>query len=157
MKIIIEKTHPDAVIPKVQTKGAACVDLVAVEVIVTGRHAVVKFGLKSVIPQGWCVTLQPRSSFSWKGWIMANSPGQIDSDYRGEWMAKFEAIPQDIGTYIMSRGPYFRYSDFPYKVEDRAIQAKLERVEPMEFEEGLVDETERGEGSFGSTDIVNAV
>ena len=86
---------------------------------------------------------------------MQNSPGQIDSDYRGEWMIKFEAIPLDVNT--TGRGSLlstkFTLNPFPYKVGDRVAQIFFERVIPMEFEEVEELSTSDRKGGFGSTGV----
>jgi dUTP pyrophosphatase len=150
--IKFKRLHTNAVIPKYETHGAACVDLIITEIDYQYENFVtVKFGFSSEIPEGYKVHLQPRSSFCQQGWIMQNSPGIIDSDYRGEWKTKFEAIP--IGVKLNNYGDVqLFYADFPYKVGDRAIQASVEVNIHMNFRE--VEEltsTLRGEGSFGST------
>lgn len=152
--IKFKRLHEKAVIPQYATPGSACVDLVATEIIYEDENKVtVKFGFATQIAEGYKVIIQPRSSFSHKSWIMANSPGQIDSDYRGEWMAKFEAIPiasfdngEDTGKFPLT------YEIFPYKVGDRVVQSSVEVNIHMKFlEVKELDTTVRGEGGFGST------
>lgn len=146
MKVKIKKIHPNAIIPKFTTEGAACMDVVATEVNIKKRIAEVKLGFSTEIPRGYKAVMSPRSSFTHQGWVLQNSPCQIDSDYRGEWMIKFEAIPT-----------YFQFSEmsyhlFPYKVGDRVAQMWLEKVVEFKFEEvNELSETERGSGGFGST------
>lgn len=145
--IKFKRMHKEAVIPQYQTPGAACVDLVATEVIYEDENKVtVKFGFAAQIPEGYKVLLQPRSSFTHKSWFMANSPGQIDSDYRGEWMAKFEAIPLGVKDGILT------YEVFPYKAGDRVVQSSVEVNIHMKFVlvEDL-DDSIRGTGGFGHT------
>lgn len=97
VQVKIKKLHPDAVIPHFATPGSACVDVVATKVnYLDDNRVVVYLGFALEIPVGYKVCLAPRSSFTQKGWIMQNSPAQIDSDYRGELMLRFEAIPQQI-------------------------------------------------------------
>lgn len=148
-KIKIKKLHPNAVIPKRITLGAACSDVVATEVEINNNLALVKLGFSTEIPEGYKMCVSPRSSFTQKGWVMQNSPGQIDSDYRGEWMIKFEAFPA-CADYSREEG--LIYPEFPYKAGDRVAQIWLEKIEDFEFEEveELV-ESERADGSFGST------
>ena|SRR5688572_17281216 len=145
--IKFKRIHKDAVIPQYQTQGAACVDLVATEVEYTEENKVlVKFGFAGQIPEGYKVFIAPRSSFTHKSWFMANSPGQIDSDYRGEWMAKFEAIPVGVKDDILI------YDVFPYKPGDRVVQASVEVNIHMAFKEVEdLDDSIRGKGGFGHT------
>lgn len=159
--IKFKRIHKNAVIPKQESKGAACMDLVITEIEqLDEEKVIVKFGFATAIPEGFKVVMAPRSSFTHKGWILANSPCQIDSDYRGEWIAKFDAIPINYNSYIRYRDGTennygMQYPEFPYKVGDRILQCWVEEVVDCEFTEvDSLDETERGEGGFGSTDIM---
>jgi len=154
MTIKFKRLHEDAVIPKLATVGSACVDVVATEISEsTDNKVTVHLGFATAIPEGYKAVMAPRSSFNHKGWVLQNSPCQIDADYRGEWMLKFEGLPQHIaesGFYIYPAD--VRYSEFPYKVGDRVAQVWLEEVIPIKFEEvDKLEETERGVGGFGST------
>jgi dUTP pyrophosphatase len=145
---------PKAVVPEHATVGSACVDLVATEIEhIDENKVIVKYGFGSEIPEGYKVFLSPRSSFCHKGWVMQNSPGVVDSDYRGEWMSKFEAIPVGV-----KQDPYtgkvigFIYEDFPYQVGDRVVQASVEVNIHMRFNKTEeLSTTLRGAGGFGST------
>lgn len=161
MRVKIQKLHKDAVVPKIATEGAACVDVVATEIEYTpgGSVAIVKLGFSTEIPEGYKACLSPRSSFTKFNWVMQNSPAQIDSDYRGEWMLKFRAIaiPAKMISHTgygakAKAQPITLFTAFPYKVGDRVAQMWLEKVNKFEFEEvESLDTTERGEGRFGST------
>lgn len=138
MLVKIKKLKPNAVVPEYKTSGAACFDFVITDIEISedGRFATANFGIAMEILHGFEVVLKPRSSFCQKGWVMQNSPGSIDSDYRGEIKAKFERIE----------------GEFPYKVGDRVCQGKIERVLIAEFVEvEELSDTSRGEGGFGST------
>lgn len=147
--IKFKRIHPKAVIPQHMTAGAACVDLVATEIeYVDESKVIVKFGFSTEFSDGYKILIMPRSSFTHKGWVLQNSPGVVDSDYRGEWMCKFEAIPDGYSPEIKG----LLYPVFPYKVGDRVVQASIEVSIHMKFRE--VQElipTERGEGGFGHT------
>lgn len=159
MNIKIQKLHENAIIPQLATEGAACVDVVAVEIeyVPGGNEALVHLGFATAIPKGYKACLAPRSSFTKSMWLMQNSPAQIDSDYRGEWMLKFRAIPAKVITHTgygaqEKKQPQTLYSAFPYKVGDRVAQMWIEKIVDYSFEEVTsLDETERGEGGFGST------
>lgn len=140
MLVKIKKLKENAVVPEYKTSGAACFDFAIsdIEMSEDGRFATVGFGVAFEIPEGFEITIKPRSSFCHKGWVMQNSPGSIDSDYRGEIKAKFERIE----------------GEFPYKVGDRVCQGKLERVLIAEFVEvNELNETARNDGGFGHTGI----
>lgn len=156
MKVKFKKLKPNAEIPKKQSKEAACVDLVICSVDhLNSNKAVVYLGFSTEIPPGYKAVIVPRSSFTTKGWVMQNSPAQIDSDYRGEWMLKFQAIPKDVHMHTNIRETVeveLSYPRFPYEKGERVAQMYLEKIVDYEIEE--VEElatTERGEGGFGST------
>ena len=133
MKIKFKKLNENAVVPVFATKGAACADVVATEIIKQDSYNVtVKLGFATEIPEGYKGVVVPRSSFTRKGWVMQNSPAQIDSDYRGEWMLKFQALTFDA---ISTRHNLIDLlpEGFPYEVGDRVAQVYFEKVEQAEF------------------------
>lgn len=142
IKIKIKKLYLDSVLPFKGSKDAVCYDVVVREIIVNDNLATIKLGFATEIPKGYKGIIVPRSSFTQKGWIMQNSPAQIDSDYRGEWVIKFEAIPCWSETYPV----------FPYEVGNRCAQIFFEKLENIYWEEvETLDSTLRNEGGFGST------
>jgi dUTP pyrophosphatase len=87
LNVRIRKIHPNAVVPAYATEGAAGFDLVAVEdaIIAPGETALVRTGLAFEIPAGYEVQIRPRSGISSRTKLrIANAPGTIDSDFRGE-------------------------------------------------------------------------
>jgi dUTP pyrophosphatase len=109
--------------------------------IFSGGRALVPTGLYMAIPDGYELQIRPRSGLALKhGITITNSPGTIDSDYRGE-----------IGIIIQNLG------EEPFVIEngDRICQAVLNKVEQAEWIEVEeledLDETERGAGGFNST------
>lgn len=87
MDIKIKKLHPDAIIPTYGSEGAAGFDFYALENIIVPAHesVLVKTGLSMAIPNGYEIQVRPRSGISLKTPLrVANAPGTIDSDYRGE-------------------------------------------------------------------------
>ena len=159
MKIKFLKLHKDAVIPLKATEGSACVDLVATEIEYEPgtRDAIVFLGFATEIPKGYKACISPRSSFTKFNWVMQNAPAQIDSDFTGQWMLKFKAIPSRLKTHTAFgdqefKQPKMLYSAFPYKVGDRVAQMWIEKVIDYSFEEvAYLTETVRGDGGFGST------
>jgi len=155
MIVKFKKLHKNTVVPKQMTKGAACADVVAVRIEKKENMAVVYLGFSAEIPEGYKAVMSPRSSFAHQGWVLQNSPCQIDSDYRGEWMIKFEAlVNSSVKTWSEWHGEKIKsvYLPFPYEVGDRVAQMWLEEVVDFEFKE--VEElstTERGSGGFGSS------
>lgn len=158
IRIKFKKLNKKTKLPKKGSSYSACYDVYATEIIYSTPNLVtVKLGFSTEIPEMYKGIIVPRSSFTQKGWIMQNSPGQIDPDYRGEWMIKFEAIPNNVEdnqflTSMDNNRSYITYNDFPYKEGDRVAQIFFEEVVDINFiEEEELETTERGTGGFGST------
>ena len=141
MHIPIKILNPKATVPaRAYGDGDAGVDLVSSEDVVLGdgERALVAAGIALAIPRGYGGFVQPRSGLAAKfGITLTNSPGLIDSNYRGE----IKIIVQNTG-----------HADFEIKVGDRIAQLVIMPVERAEFE--VVDElpvSGRGEGGFGSS------
>lgn len=158
LKVKFKRLNENAKLPMYATKGAACADVVATEIINKDSYNVtVKLGFATEIPEGYKGVVVPRSSFTQKGWVMQNSPAQIDSDYRGEWMLKFQALTFDA---ISTRHGLIDLlpNGFPYEVGDRVAQVYFEKIEQAEFiETDELVSTERGDGGFGSTGVKEVV
>ncbi len=127
-------------LPAYATEGAAGMDVVSAEdvTIAPGERHAVATGLALAIPQGYEIQVRPRSGLALKhGITVPNTPGTIDSDYRGE----LKVILINLGTepFVIQRG-------------DRVAQLVLAPVVQAAWEEvAELDATERGEGGFGST------
>lgn len=135
--LTIERTHPDAVMPKYQNPGDAGFDLAIVESVVMspGQTAIVNTGLRFNIPEGYEVQLRPRSGKSSKG--LTAKFGTIDSGYRGE-----------VGIILHNDSPAY----MSISAGDRLAQGVFTPVIQAVIEEGVVStDTVRGEGGFGST------
>jgi dUTP pyrophosphatase len=147
MKVKIKKLHPDAVIPKYQTKDSSGFDLHALEevIIFPGSTKLVRTGLAVAVQEGHELQIRPRSGLSLKsGLRIANSPGTVDPDYRGEVCIIIEntakTIPDSVG--------------YPYEIKkgERIAQGVICPIVQAEFEEvEELEETERGQNGFGST------
>lgn len=136
----------DLELPAYATDGAAGMDVLAAEDVTLapgGRHAVAT-GLAVAIPHGFEIQVRPRSGLALKhGISVPNTPGTIDSDYRGE--LKVIVINHGSDTFTIHRG-------------DRIAQlvlAPVIRASWLPVDE--LDETVRGEGGFGSTGGVVAL
>lgn len=129
-------------LPKYETAGAAGMDIRAniTEPIVLGslERTLVPTGLKIAIPEGYEVQVRPRSGLALKhGITLLNTPGTIDSDYRGELKMIIANMSKD--AYTINPG-------------ERIGQLVLNKVEQIEWEVvETLDETERGAGGFGHT------
>lgn len=129
--------------PSYESMGAAGADLRAylpdgpVE-IAPGARALVPTGVFMEIPAGWEVQVRPRSGLALKkGVTVLNSPGTIDSDYRGE-----------VGVILANFGS----DTFTVNHGDRIAQAVASMAPQAAFETASsLSETERGAGGFGST------
>lgn len=148
MKVKIKKLHADTVVPKYATPGSAGFDLAAIEdvEIMPGSTKLVKTGLSVEVPLGYELQVRPRSGTSLKTPIrVANSPGTVDSDYRGEVCVIVHNSSQNCPQYGGGITVHI-------KKGERIAQGVVAPVIQAEFEE--VDElsdTNRGAGGFGST------
>lgn len=127
-------------LPDYATAGAAGMDVLAAEDVTLApgvRHAVAT-GLALAIPPGYEIQVRPRSGLALKhGISVPNTPGTIDSDYRGE--LKVILINHGAEAFAIARG-------------DRVAQLVLAPVVRVSWEEAAeLDETGRGSGGFGST------
>lgn len=150
LKIKLQKTTEDANMPFKASSDAACYDVYAHSITSENGKVKVGLGFKTEIPKGYKGIIVPRSNLTKFNWVLNNSYGIIDSDYRGEWMAIFTAIPSI--TFDPDGG--HNLNGFPYGVRDRVAQIYFEEVLPISFD--VVPELEtsdRGEGSFGSTGL----
>jgi dUTP pyrophosphatase len=144
----ISRLHPerdrDLPLPQYMSSGASGLDLVAAveeEVILSpGEIRLIPTGLAVAIPSGYEGQIRPRSGLALKQGIgLINSPGTVDSDYRGE-----------IGLAIINLGP----NPFTVQRGDRLAQLVINRVYQAEIQlVDRLDDTSRGEGGFGHTGV----
>lgn len=133
-----------AIVPEYKTTGAAGADLYAFlnspVTILPGKSAMIPTGLFFEIPEGYEIQVRPRSGLAAKnGVTVLNTPGTIDSDYRGE-----------ICIILINLGE----KDFTVNNGDRIAQMVIAPVIQADF--SIVNElsqTERGAGGFGSTGV----
>jgi dUTP pyrophosphatase len=148
LKIKLQKVTEDARMPIKGSEHAAAYDVYAHSITDKGGHKVcVGLGFKIEIPKGYKGIIVPRSNLTKFQWVLNNSFGVIDSDYRGELMAIFTRLE-----FNTSSGG--SVEDFPYNVGDRVAQIYFEEVLPISFD--IVPElesSERGDGGFGSTGL----
>lgn len=137
----VQKIHEDAVIPEYAHVTDAGADIYAIEDVAVKPHTTVliRTGLKVAIPIGYEIQIRPRSGMSLKTTMrVANTPGTIDAGYRGEICV----IMENTGnlTYNISKG-------------DKVAQMVIMPVPMINWiETNELDNTDRGEGGFGSTD-----
>ena len=134
-------------LPEYATAFSAGLDLIAaVEAPIAlkpGARAIIPTGIAIQLPVGFEAQVRPRSGLAAKhGVTVLNSPGTIDSDYRGE-----------VGVILVNHGVE------PFSVE-RGLRIAQMVVAPVAFavwqEVGILDDTERGAGGFGSTGTESA-
>ena len=136
----------DLGLPKYASDGAAGADLRAnfsdrgSIVVEPGARFLVPTGLRLAIPDGFEVQVRPRSGLALKhGITLPNSPGTIDSDYRGP-----------LGVIVMNAGS----EPFVIAHGDRIAQMVVAPVVRVAFEEvAELSDTQRGDGGFGSTGV----
>ena len=142
VKILIKKTSKEVITPKYKTYGSSGVDLSAFldkEVVIKPNSSeLIPTGLQVAIPEELEIQIRPRSGLAAKESIgVLNSPGTIDSDYRGE-----------LKIILFNHGN----KDFIINNGDRIAQMVLVPILKMEFEEvDSLPDTIRGQGGFGST------
>ena len=141
-KILIKKLNPEVELPAYKTTGASGMDLMAfirepITIPPNSSH-LIPTGLSVAFSEDYEVQIRPRSGLAAKNHItVLNTPGTIDSDYRGE-----------IKIILFNHGK----EDFLINNKDRVAQMILMPVIKMELEEtNNLPDSIRGEGGFGST------
>ena len=141
-KVLIKKLDPDVKLPSYKTSGASGMDLIAFTKkpinIEPKSSSLIPTGLSVAFPKDYEIQIRPRSGLAAKNNItVLNTPGTIDSDYRGE-----------IKVIIYNHGN----DNFVINNGDRIAQMILAPIIKMELEETInLPETIRGKDGFGST------
>ena len=142
IKVLVKKLNPKVELPKYKTEGSSGMDLMALIknpiTIKSQNSALIPTGLSIAIPEDTEVQIRPRSGLAAKSNIsVLNTPGTIDSDYRGE-----------IKIILFNHGN----KEFTVNNNDRIAQMILMPVLKAEFKEvEELPKTIRGSGGFGST------
>ena len=142
VKVLVKKLHPKVQLPSYKTEGSSGMDLMAfIErpiKIIPNSSSVIPTGISIAIPNDVEVQIRPRSGLAAKSNIsVLNTPGTIDSDYRGE-----------LKVILFNHGS----KEFIINNNDRIAQMILMPVLKVDFEEvSNLPETVRGSGGFGST------
>ncbi len=142
VKVLIKKLNPSVKLPNYKTNGASGVDLMAfIEKPISlepGKSCLVPTGLSVAFHEKYEIQIRPRSGLAAKNNIsVLNSPGTIDSDYRGE-----------LKIILFNHGN----KNFIINNNDRIAQMVLTPIIKMELEEtNELPKSIRGEGGFGST------
>ena len=144
VKVLIKKLDPSVIIPTYKTKGASGMDLMAFikqpVKIAPKSSCLVPTGISVAFSEEYEIQIRPRSGLAAKNNIsVLNTPGTIDSDYRGE-----------IKIILFNHGN----SEFVINNKDRIAQMILTPVQKMQLEEVKnLPDTLRGKSGFGSTGI----
>ena len=142
VKLLIKKLHKNIILPEYKTDGSSGMDLMAnVEQtvkILPGEKKIISTGIMVAIPEQYEIQIRPRSGLAAKNGIsVLNTPGTIDSDYRGEIKVILINLGKDI---------------FQINKNDRIAQMIICPIIKVELKEvESLPETVRGEGGFGST------
>lgn len=143
-KILIKKLHSDVNLPAYETSGSSGMDLqayISEEIILKpGERKLIPTGLSVAIPENLEIQIRPRSGLAYKkGISVVNTPGTIDSDYRGE-----------IKVLLINMGK----EDFIIKKFERIAQMVVCPITKVVLSEtNDLPDTIRGEGGFGSTGV----
>ncbi len=142
VKVLFKRLNPKAQIPKYKTDGSSGLDLMALienPIKIKPQESIlIPTGISIALPQDTEIQIRPRSGLAAKSSIsVLNTPGTIDSDYRGE-----------IKVILFNHGK----EEFVINNNDRIAQMVLVPILKIEFEEvDNLPETIRGSGGFGST------
>lgn len=134
----VRRMSAGAEIPTKATEGSAFYDIYACDDVVLRRNLVtqVPTGLYFEVPEGYEMEIRPRSGLSVHKVLLANSPGTLDSDYRGE-----------LKILLLNLGD----RDYQIGKGDRIAQVGIRPIPRIEFIEGELSKTKRGERGLGST------
>ena len=144
VKVLIKKLSPEVELPSYKTQGSSGVDLMAyissTIIIKPKTSCLIPTGLSLAFSKDYEIQIRPRSGLAAKNQIsVLNTPGTIDSDYRGE----IKVILINLGgkAFTVEKG-----KRIAQMVLCPIVKAKIKEVEALE-------ETERGLGGFGSTGV----
>ena len=143
-EVLIKRLSKNIEIPKYETSGSSGMDLSAnidkqIE-IEPGKTSIIPTGISVSIPKNFEIQIRPRSGLAAKSQIsVLNSPGTIDADYRGE----LKVILINLGnkTFVVEKG-----TRIAQMVLCPVVKAKFKEVDNL-------DDTDRGDGGFGSTGL----
>lgn len=135
----IRKVHPDAVIPFRAHATDAGMDVIAISMEMTEDYVEYDTGLQFQLPEGYAMLIFPRSSNSKKDLLLCNSVGILDAGYTGNLKLRFKLTTEG-------------YTEKIYNPGDKVGQIMIIPYPEINFiETEVFNETERGDGGFGST------
>jgi len=139
MILKVKKLTEEAKLPLKATGGSVCYDIYSTKryLLSPMERVLVSTGLAFELPKWIGLDIRPRSGLASKGLLILNSPGTLDSDYRGE--LKIICMNLSNGNILINKG-------------DRVAQIRPFQVEELEFKEvEELNTSYRGKGGFGST------
>ena len=140
MKLKIKKLYDQAILPSYAHEGDAGMDLFSAHdyVLAPGDRTLVETGISVEVPEGYELQIRPRSGLALKhGLSIVNSPGTIDSGYRGQ-----------VGVILINHGQEV----YEVRTGDKIAQGVMSKIERVVIEEvEQLSDTSRGTGGFGST------
>ena len=135
----IRKVHPDAIIPFRAHATDAGMDVTAISMEMTEDYVEYDTGLQFQLPEGYAMLIFPRSSNSKKDLLLCNSVGILDAGYTGNLKLRFKLTTEG-------------YTEKIYNPGDKVGQIMIIPYPEINFiETEVFNETERGDGGFGST------
>ena len=162
-RVLCYREDKNIPLPAYQTEEAACCDLHIKSIEIKGHRMICHTGLHVALPEGYEMEIRPRSSLTKTKLIIANTPGTVDADYRGEILVIFECIEDCASEQVHLMSYYNNYINngvtyelyFPYGIGDRCAQLLIRRCEEIAWHEvdalEELGETKRGSGGHGST------
>lgn len=142
--VLIQRLTTEARLPEPMTIGAAGADCYAdigfgeSVILRPGERAIISLGFAAAVPPGFEMQLRPRSGLAAKkGLTLLNSPGTIDSDYRGQ-----------VGAILINHSEQVHVIKHSMRI-CQAVIAAVPEVAYVEVDQ--LDDTERGEGGYGSS------
>jgi dUTP pyrophosphatase len=143
IKVKFKKLYDNVQIPVKGSEHSACYDVYVNNITIIPGKVVYGLGFATEIPLGYKGVVVPRSSATNNRWVLINSPGKIDADYRGEWKVVFTQLTINTKEKI------------PYEIGERCAQIYFEEELPIEFVfTDELSDTVRGEGGYGSTGLL---
>lgn len=155
IKVKFELIHPNAVEPTKAHESDAAFDLTAVSFEKKDFTVIAHTGVRIALPPGYEAQVRARSGLASKGIVVANSPGTIDSGYRGEIMVILGSLTGIPPFQTGEMNKCVQCGNTLLEPGDRVAQLVIQPVLEVEFEEveSVDQDTDRGEAGIGSTGV----
>lgn len=155
IKVKFELIHPNAIEPVKAHESDAAFDLTAVSFEKKDFTVIAHTGVRIALPPGYEAQVRARSGLAAKGIVVANSPGTIDSGYRGEIMVILGSLTGIPPFQTGEMNKCVQCGNTLLEPGDRIAQLVIQPVLEVEFEEveSVDGDTDRGEAGIGSTGV----